>query len=366
MRRSIAVGGVLCVMNAWPGMADAQIEDMSAQELYEAACSKCHGLDGAGVDASQVAFTVPTPNFAECSFASREPDLDWIAVAHEGGPVRGFDETMPAFGDSFNKEQLQRITDYIRGFCRDDRWPSGELNLPRPMITEKAFPEDEIVFTVVSDVEAPERILGILIYENRFGPVNQFELKIPVGASVSSDSAGVWSGGLGDIEVGLKRAMMHSRTSILTLGFDVRLPIGDETKRLGKGTTLLELYVAYGQVMPAGFFLHSQAKVELSTQTSVASHEAALRTAFGWSWAQGGWGRTWSPMIEVLGKRDFESGARIQWELVPQVQVTLNRRQHIMLNVGFGFPVTDAGVRSKRFMVYLLWDWYDGGFSEGW
>ena len=71
-------------------------------------------------------------------------------------------------------------------------------------------------------------------------------------------------------------------------------------------------------------------------------------------------------MIEVLGKRDLESGARIQWELVPQVQVTLTKRQHIMLNVGFGFPVTDASVRSKRFMVYLLWDWYDGGFSEGW
>ena len=39
---------------------------------------------------------------------------------------------------------------------------------------------------------------------------------------------------------------------------------------------------------------------------------------------------------------------------------------HVMLNVGVGLPVTDAGVRSKRIMVYLLWDWYDGGLFDGW
>ena len=54
---------------AQPAIARAQIEDMSSQELYEAACARCHGLDGTGVDASQVAFTIPTPDFTECSFA---------------------------------------------------------------------------------------------------------------------------------------------------------------------------------------------------------------------------------------------------------------------------------------------------------
>ncbi|MFB3113233.1 MAG: cytochrome c, partial [Gemmatimonadales bacterium] len=76
--------------------------------------------------------------------------------------------------------------------------------------------------------------------------------------------------------------------------------------------------------------------------------------------------RTWSPMVEVLSERDLVSGAKTQWEIVPQMQVTLNTRQHVMLNAGFGFPVTDAAVRSSRFMVYLLWDWFDGGFFDGW
>ena len=71
-------------------------------------------------------------------------------------------------------------------------------------------------------------------------------------------------------------------------------------------------------------------------------------------------------MVEVLAKRDLASGANTQWEIVPQMQVTLNTRQHVMLNIGFGFPVTDAGVRSSRFVAYLLWDWFDGGFFDGW
>ncbi|TDI49370.1 MAG: cytochrome c [Acidobacteria bacterium] len=350
----------------WPSQGSGQIEGMSSQELYDAACARCHGLDGTGVDASRVAFTIATPDFSDCSFSSREPDFDWIAVAHQGGPVRGFDETMPAFGDSFDEAQLQRIIDYIRGFCNDDRWPRGELNLPRPLITEKAYPEDELVFTTIADVDAPGRVLGVLVYENRFGAENQLEVKVPVGASASSDPAEGWSGGLGDVEVGLKRAVFHSLTSILSIGFDVLLPLGDETKNLGKGTTLLEPYIAYGQVLPAGFFLHSQGKVEFSTKTSAVDHEASLGAALGWSWGQGRWGRTWSPMVEVLAKRDLASGANTQWEIVPQMQVTLNTRQHVMLNIGFGFPVTDAGIRSSRLVAYLLWDWFDGGFFDGW
>jgi hypothetical protein len=46
--------------------------------------------------------------------------------------------------------------------------------------------------------------------------------------------------------------------------------------------------------------------------------------------------------------------------------VTLNTRQHVRLGVGVRLPVTDASSRKKSAIVYLLWDWYEGGFFQGW
>jgi hypothetical protein len=52
--------------------------------------------------------------------------------------------------------------------------------------------------------------------------------------------------------------------------------------------------------------------------------------------------------------------------VVPQLQVSLNTRQHVLLNAGVRLPLTDADVRSSQLLVYVLWDWFDGGFFAGW
>lgn len=51
---------------------------------------------------------------------------------------------------------------------------------------------------------------------------------------------------------------------------------------------------------------------------------------------------------------------------IPQLQVTLSRRQHVLLNVGVRIPLTHTGARPTRVATYLLWDWFDGGLLEGW
>jgi hypothetical protein len=48
------------------------------------------------------------------------------------------------------------------------------------------------------------------------------------------------------------------------------------------------------------------------------------------------------------------------------MQVTLSTRQHIMANAGVRIPVNQREGRSTQAMVYLLWDWFDGGFLTGW
>ena len=67
-----------------------------------------------------------------------------------------------------------------------------------------------------------------------------------------------------------------------------------------------------------------------------------------------------------LFARPLVSGSRSNWDLVPGAQVTLNARQHVRVAGGVRLPVNDADVRKKSVIVYLLWDWYEGGFLRGW
>jgi mono/diheme cytochrome c family protein len=340
----------------------------TTRELYEIGCSSCHGRDGAGGDSgTTVAFETPVPDFSDCSFASREPDADWIAVAHAGGPVRGFDATMPAFGEAFTEEQLQRIMDYVRTFCGNDAWPRGELNLPRALVTEKAYPEDEAVTTVTVAAEGAGSVVNELVYEKRFGARNQIEIAVPFGAVEGPDG---WSGGLGDIALGVKRAMWHSfeSGSIFSLGGEVVLPTGRESVGLGKGTTVFEPFASFGQIVGGDGFLQLFGAVEIpASEESGAETEGIWRGVAGWTFATGelGFGRTYTPMVELLGARDLEDGASTAWDIVPQMQISLNTRQHVLLNAGVRLPIDDSA-RSSTVILYILWDWFDGGFFDGW
>jgi len=95
-------------------------------------------------------------------------------------------------------------------------------------------------------------------------------------------------------------------------------------------------------------------------------NELFWRTAVGKTLEQTRFGRQWSPMFEVLAARPLVSGSKIEWDVLPGVQMTLNKRQHVRLATGLRMPVTDADTRKKSFMMYLLWDWYEGGFLRGW
>jgi hypothetical protein len=51
---------------------------------------------------------------------------------------------------------------------------------------------------------------------------------------------------------------------------------------------------------------------------------------------------------------------------MPEMQVTLSRRQHVRANLGLRIPATNTASRPVQLMFYLLWDWQDGKLLEGW
>lgn len=362
VREFLATSAAILLLT--PAFSSAQTR--SETQLYASACASCHGADGKGRRQEDVGFETPMPDFSNCEFASREPDPDWYAIIHEGGPVRAFDRMMPAFGDALTSDEIQEILAHVRTFCEDARWPRGEFNLPRPLFTEKAFPEDETVVTAIYDSGDGNATEVELLYEKRFGPVGMVEIAVPL-AGVDSP-AGRRETGLGDISLGYKRTVYSNLGSgnIVSLGGEVILPSGDEDKGLGNGTTVLEPFVTYGRLLAADAFFQAHTFAELPTD-SAFDDEVGLRMVLGRTWTTGGeFGRAWSPMLEVLAARDLASGAETKVDLVPQCQVALNVRQHILLNFGARVPVAETAGRDPQLVMYLLWDWFDGGFFDGW
>ncbi len=133
-----------------------------------------------------------------------------------------------------------------------------------------------------------------------------------------------------------------------------------------EGTAVFEPFIVYGQILPGGFFLQSMLGAEITFDQEKASNEALFRNAIGWSGQRGEFGRTWSPMLEVLVGRDLVGGEDFIFDLVPQFQVTLNKRQHIMANVGVRVPLNKRDERDPQVLFYVLWDWFDGTLFEGW
>lgn len=355
-------GAALLSFVALQAVAQETAPPRTGREVYEAVCITCHGADGRGGVNPAIDNVVELPDFSDCEFAAREPDRAFLAVAHDGGPARGFSPLMAPWGHTFTEEELSLAIAHIRTFCTDNRWPRGELNLPRPLVTAKAFPEDE---AVVSTSSQSGNVVTKWHYERRFGALNQFEIIVPI-SSMKGSSDGR-STGIGDIALEYKRTLAHSLTrgNIFSVTGEVVLPTGSRRRGLGKGYPVFEPFATYGQLLPAGTFLQAQAGFAIPLEGG-HDDEVFWRAAFGRSFEPKRFGRVWSPMLEVLAARPLASGAKIEWDLVPEVQVTLNARQHLRLAGGVRFPVTDADERKKTVIVYLLWDWYEGGLFQGW
>lgn len=291
--------------------------------------------------------------------------MDWKATITQGGHGRGFSPIMPSFGEELTSEQVDSIIKYLRTLCRDSRYPRGELNLPRPLRTEKAFPESE---TVVTTGTTKTPVFGLdseVGYERRLTARDQLEIALPF-SSVPGEASGRASG-IGDAAFGYKRVLFASHDTIVSGQGEIVAPTGNSDRGLGSGATTFGAFASVGQILPSASFVQFQIGTDQPTSTEKAPRTLFWRLAGGRSFRQeAGVGRMWTPMLELVSDRDFEEGARTNMDLVPQFQVTLSRRQHVRANVGLQLPATNRAGRPRQLVFYVLWDWFDGGLFEGW
>jgi hypothetical protein len=314
-------------------------------EMWAAWCARCHAADGSGRMADRPVPIEPL-DFTDCSVASAEPDADWEVAIRDGGPAVGLSSMMPAFGEALTADQIRGFVSHLRSFCAEQGWPHGNLNFPRAIFTEKAFPENEILLLPMAShaPTAPTPWAMRVVYERRAGRRTQIEVGVPL---LSSRGETDRHAGLGDIEIAAKHVFAASaaRAAIVSGGLEVVLPTGRASRGLGHGTTVFEPYVAAGAVR-RGFYLQSQLKLEIPA-------DGAARTFVYNGYA----GRdlsetpdTWTVGVELTGE-DRELA------LTPQLRKGLTRTGALGAAVGARIPLNHRRDREVQWIGYLLWEY---------
>jgi mono/diheme cytochrome c family protein len=342
----------------------------NGQKIYNGGCIACHGSEGKGAPMANTVFKRPDtfPQFTDCAGTTPEPNSAWKAVITHGGPSRGFSQIMPAFGDLLTDAEINDVIAYMRSLCKNvHHFPLGELNLPKALVTEKAFPENEILITTAASASgAPSWTTDIIDERTIIDARTQLETDVPVNYA---DQAHNWTAGFGDITLALKREMFSSlRTgSILSLQGGFLLPTGDSKRGFGAGTAQFEPFAAFDQLFKENTFLQTQLGADLPFDTKVAPRSMYWRIAVGQALAQDHMlGRLFSPMVEFLAVHDFTPGATTNWDVLPEMQITISRRQHVRIGFGVREPLNNTAGRTPHVQFYLLWDRADGRLWQGW
>lgn len=329
---------------AFPSVA--QVPD-SPQEIYRSWCAQCHGADGKGQVPNPTVKTTPM-DFTSCSLSTPEADADWAMVILRGGPAAGLSAEMPAFGEALDTDGVRGIVDYLRTFCAEPGWPHGNLNFHRPIFTEKAFPEDELILVPAVAHERTTSAAVTAIFERRLGKRAQLELALPmqsVGGSGSRHS------GVGDIDIGGKYVLhADNRASrILTVGFEIRVPSGNSDRGLGAGFAAIEPYLAAGTFW-RDTYIQSQLKLEFPWRRPQEDRELVYNIYLGRDLAVTPDG--WTIGAELNGEND-------EVALTPQVRKGVTRTGALAVALGVRVPLVNREEQHVQWVGYLLWEFLE-------
>jgi Cytochrome C oxidase, cbb3-type, subunit III len=375
----LGVAGVISVHAAQDAttpptsLANALPPNATGADIYRLACSTCHALDGTGSPQELVGFPMPLPDghtlpdFSDCASNTAEPFRAWNSIVHGGGPQRGMDRHMPEWQDALTDAQIELVVKHLWTLCTDPKWPRGDLNFPRPQVTEKAFPENEWVWSGAFQFQGAKEATNDFIYEHRIKQRAGYELVVPLGFQQPAPG-GAWNRGLGDVEFAVRNvfAANLAHKFIFSAGGAVTMPTGKEEVGLGEGVTVWEPFAMFGKGLGKNGFVQAQGGYMASSNRATVENSTYLRQAWGYTLAQQhGIGRTWTPMTEIIWSKEDHGGANVV-DIIPQMQVSLSKMQHILFNVGASVPVTARDGRHPQLLTYVVWDWFEGGLFQFW
>ena len=349
LTRRLLFALALLLVCAAPGAAQDPQAPTTIPEMWNAWCARCHGKDGSG-KVPEPTITVEPMDFTDCRVTTPEGDSDWEAAIAKGGPVVGLSSQMPAFGDFLKPEQITEFVAFIKAMCTEKGWPSGNLNLPRPIFAEKAFPENEFLFIPVAShrKDEPTEFTFKSIYERRLGKRIQWELVLPVASVDPGDGR---TAGIGDVELGFKMALNPGASNhLFAAGIDFAFPTGDEASGLGHDSGIVEPYLSTATVIGSQTYLQTQLKLELPT-TATWDNDVFVYNIY--------LGRdvkllpsTFTYGVELNGEND-------EIAMTPQLRKGLSKTGALAGAIGVRIPLNNRNEQGVTWIGYLLWEYLE-------
>ena len=338
----------------WTSTATGEAAELEVgRRLFETSCATCHGIQGRPDPESPVvrALDPPPADLGDPLFNSREPALDWQLVVKHGGDALGLSEQMPAWGSTFTDAEITALVAYVKTLAPgSERYPPGELNLMLPIRTQKAFPEDEVVWkSRYVDQDGQDVWRNVFEFEKRFGRGGQGILEL-----IEEE------GELTEVEVGWKQALTWSLERGYLLSGGAKLAVPTESD----ASEELIPFLAWAQELSPRSTLQASARAVLPFD-DVNAGELELAGVVHFTWSD--WPQRVFPALEAVATAPFESGDgdRVQFTILPQVRIGLTRGGHVALNLGTEIPLSDQPYDWRAHLT-LLWDFADGGFLKGW
>jgi mono/diheme cytochrome c family protein len=343
---TVACLGVVVYAAETRGLLDPLLH---GREIFEKNCIMCHGADARGTGQLAAALPVKPANLTDCKLTAEDPVEVLQGIIRHGGPYAGRSSVMPAFGTVLSSSDIADVARYVKSLCADPEWVPGELNFPRPLITGKAFPEQELIVggRFGRNGKNVSEYLGILEY--RVNGLTNIEVKSR--ALSINPNIGPTESGLGDTVLSVKRVVAFSPLyrALASAGMELTLPTGSDRRGLGSGGFVFEPNLRAGVdwkqlvVQVAGAFV-------IPDGSSNSNSQAKLDVAIGRYFFP-------DPRLQITPMIEFNTTTRLSGPsygetksaILPQVRV---KWLVWALGVGVQAPITDA----RDFEIRPLFD----------
>ena len=343
---TVACLGVVVYAAEVHGLLDPLLH---GREVFEQNCIMCHGADAKGTGQLAAALPVRPANLTDCKLTAEDPVEVVQGIIRHGGTYAGRSSVMPAFGSLLSNSDIADVARYVKSLCADPDWVPGELNFPRPLITGKAFPEQEMIVggRFGRNGKDVNEYLGILEY--RVNGLTNIEITSRA-LSINPD-IGPTESGLGDTTLSVKRVVAFSPVyrMLASAGMELTLPTGSDRRGLGSGGFVFEPNLRAG-VDWKQFVVQAAGAFVIPDGSSNSNSQATLDVAIGRYFFP-------DPRLQITPMIEFNTTTQLSGPSYGQTKSAILPQVRVKwlvwaLGVGVQAPITGA----RDFEVRPLFD----------